>query len=344
MPWDMRMDPAFADYTQKRARQQALQGMSPSWMMSALAQLIKFREQGGLAGLMGQEPVQTKADRIMANKGSNEDLMDVYGGFAGIMAGPGAKTANLMKLRLAKRMAKAGTDRKEVWEKTGWFKGLDDKWRFEIPDTGAKLKVEPSKYRPDSRPMGDILHHPELYKAYPHARDIPTKFDILEYSGLRGAYSPHYRDISLKGSEPASNVRGTTLHELQHAVQHREGFASGGNAGTATSLSEPLKWRHREVQGEIWKVEDNQFMTAAAKTFKLKQLNREADALLKRIKDLEDPTDVYTRLMGEVEARNVEARNVEGRVRWRNKQEAPWVTEDVPAYRQVFAPWTEPFF
>lgn len=50
------------------------------------------------------------------------------------MAGENAKTADMNALKQAKRMLRSGESIEEISKKTGWFVGMDGRWRFEIPD------------------------------------------------------------------------------------------------------------------------------------------------------------------------------------------------------------------
>ncbi len=52
-------------------------------------------------------------------------------------AGEKARTADKKALEEAKRMAANGADADAIRRKTGWFKGMDGRWRFEIDDSGA---------------------------------------------------------------------------------------------------------------------------------------------------------------------------------------------------------------
>lgn len=53
-------------------------------------------------------------------------------------AGPKAKTANSTTLQQAEQMEKDGRSNEEIRQETGWFRGSDGQWRFEIDDSGAK--------------------------------------------------------------------------------------------------------------------------------------------------------------------------------------------------------------
>lgn len=79
------------------------------------------------------------------------DRPDILGGVLGrmnnakdkfsfIFGGEKALGANKAKLKTARDMAKNGADESEIWAKTGWYKDIDGKWKFEINAEGGKLK------------------------------------------------------------------------------------------------------------------------------------------------------------------------------------------------------------
>lgn len=95
-------------------------------------------------------------------------------------AGRAAKTADLAALDEAVKMEKRGLRPETIREGTGWLRGPDGKWRFEISDHEARMLTpsEQSAKRaaPDSPPdltIGDVLHHPALFEAYPDTASIP---------------------------------------------------------------------------------------------------------------------------------------------------------------------------
>lgn len=55
-------------------------------------------------------------------------------------AGQKASTANLEKLKNAQEMETLGADMESIRKATGWFKGMDGKWRFEIDDSKAEFR------------------------------------------------------------------------------------------------------------------------------------------------------------------------------------------------------------
>ena len=79
------------------------------------------------------------------------DRPDILGGVLGrmnnakdkfsfIFGGEKAIGANKAKLKTARDMAKNGAKDDEIWAKTGWYKDIDGKWKFEINAKGGKLK------------------------------------------------------------------------------------------------------------------------------------------------------------------------------------------------------------
>ena len=70
----------------------------------------------------------------MVGKGAPKGAVTMFGGV-------NAKTADKNALKMAQELDSVGADRREIWDATGWFKGADDKWRFEIDDNGAHRRT-----------------------------------------------------------------------------------------------------------------------------------------------------------------------------------------------------------
>lgn len=136
-------------------------------------------------------------------------------------AGERARTADREKLDMAKKMEEEGKTRREIYDKTGWFRGADDKWRFEIDDSQMQ-------YRYAGVPgLSAYLQNTELFEAYPELRNVTIKFEKLK-NGVRGIYNKEENEITL--DESLKEEPGTVLlHEIQHAIQKIEGHASGAN-------------------------------------------------------------------------------------------------------------------
>ena len=156
-------------------------------------------------------------------------------GSLGVFGGMKAATADAAQLAKAREMSGIGMKEQSIWESTGWDKGPGGDWRFEIPDRNANLYGQyltphwtielPSGVDPPK--LGDVLHHQALYDAYPALKDIAVHSTSI--SGVLGWYDGHEGVIGLKSGLTPEAARSTLLHEIQHAVQHIEGFPKGGN-------------------------------------------------------------------------------------------------------------------
>jgi len=171
-------------------------------------------------------------------------------GSLGMFIGKNAKTWDSIAAAKAIQLEKAGVDARAIWQQTGTWKAPDGMWRQEIPDASAGFRMDfnsvvPSKsnaYMPvRDLPIGGAFNHPELYAAYP---------DILRTGRMEVAKSPDWMPASSNSGSQRGNqftvrnkteegARSTVLHELQHAVQQREGFAPGG--GESQFYAEILK-------------------------------------------------------------------------------------------------------
>jgi len=137
------------------------------------------------------------------------------------------------QLKTAQTMEDWHFEPEQIRAATGWFKGADEKWRFELSDKGASFKADfaamSDKLFADASRLGDVLDHPELFKAYPAAADIKfVKFlPWLDFDkSLQGSFDgKNTISVTSYAKDPLS----TLLHEVQHWVQRQEGFATGGN-------------------------------------------------------------------------------------------------------------------
>lgn len=225
-------------------------------------------------------------------------------------------TTRLDNLGVAREMERQQKDAKAIKLATGWERGGDGKWRYEIVD--GELKKEPNvkeKVSSDGEvhyetTLGEILDNEELYRSYPELRMLPVSIQQMD-GGVSGIYlpsgymslsmglyrhrtkpgdvrreieqiesTPEYKEYSkyFEGDMPDAYIgredeweeamneaeakffeselgkryhdlmwgdkrkaysygfdevgKGVILHEVQHAIQHIEGFAMGGNSTT----------------------------------------------------------------------------------------------------------------
>lgn len=184
---------------------------------------------------------------------------------AGVFIGKNAKTWNKAMNDLAQQMEKQGASAEQIWEKTGNFRGAEGQWRQEISDAAAKFRTnfdasvasKANQYKGGIEgPIGGMLTHDELYKAYPELlrtdRMTVTKMpEWLPESVQTGLHSRTFggkgrTDIRAKTEQAALD---TTAHELQHAVQNLEKFPAGGSE-SMFGLGEEAFQKYRLLAGE----------------------------------------------------------------------------------------------
>jgi hypothetical protein len=164
-------------------------------------------------------------------------------------AGRKALTADKYALSTAQQRLDNGDDAETIRQDTGWFKGVDNRWRFEIDDSEASIKKPfPTKgqlwgdtYELANKnrveqgksfglKLSDIIDHPKLFAAYPYLQELSVTSRNKDGASfvLKTNYDAAY--ISIGKDVPMYDVMTTLLHEVQHAIQIDEGFAEGGSA------------------------------------------------------------------------------------------------------------------
>jgi len=317
-------------------------------------------------------------------------------------------------LATAKQMESGGKDAKAIKLATGWERGKDGKWRYEIPD----LKLTLSPYYTGETKLGDIVDAPELFAAYPDLKDINVEVGENPLSRVKGStgikrikdggiyerakgnienyptyedYRAHleakkekylkkieeqgdaelledtrnwmddaiarskekYDNWAYVASHPneitsidiylnndgSSDLASVLIHELQHVIQGKEGFARGGNIRSILDDIEVRDTFIREVRSDLANVEEllakvqynkqhdeevaiiagllgkseedaRAYLNAEEARLKLKKLNFEHlfEMLENENMSHEKAFEYYQRIAGEVEARNAQRR------------------------------------
>lgn len=186
-------------------------------------------------------------------------------------AGRNAENADLDALHEAERYEMQGVDAETIRQKTGWFRGADGKWRWEIDDSGTETDTKWNFLRnPDAKRynelfekaylydtataedlnelqildknlkgvrksplyLDEIVKHDKLFEAYPTLRDVKVRFEA-NTGNKEGSYHPEENEFVLRTGLKLEpeKLKNTLIHEIQHAIQKQEGFARGANPG-----------------------------------------------------------------------------------------------------------------
>jgi hypothetical protein len=310
-------EPSFLDKLQKAwanpPKGLSLIGMARSMYDAAQmpGQVLQY------GGNMSQEELTRAGIEFAMNFGAGGSLVPKPTNSLGIFGGRLAKTANLEKLTKAEQFEKAGVDPDTIWKATGWGRGKDNKWRFEIDDSKAALKPDARERLAGSEnalgsTLGSVYHHPELFKAYPGLEDA-LRIGFMKDPKPGNLGQNLGRKVELNPNRDMFQMDSTMLHELQHTVQNLEDFAKGNNAAKPKEyIKDSLlnKWEGGEISRDQY----------------IEALNK-----LKLLPD--DKAALYRQSAGEVEARSVQARMAYNKLK--RAIRSPWRDEDVPRQSQI---------
>ena len=215
-----------------------------------------------------------EGDVIPPSKRFNSRKQDVRFMFAGEKGAAEADKAEEQTIRMdnldvAKKMLETKKDAKAIKMATGWERGADGKWRYEIPDFNFKKSIEMPKYF-QRMTLSNIMDNDsdkrmnamyQLWKPYQgvefHVQRVPA-FTIQQEEERKDHLSAYTENdngrvaVTLilgknyidgnKISLDKPEIKRILNHEIQHVIQAKEGFAQGGN---------PLKSNYHALAGEV---------------------------------------------------------------------------------------------
>ncbi len=240
---------------------------------------------GVAAGAISINALKKMAPKLFEEEASNGSVK------AGLFAGEKAKGYDV-----AKDAGKTFTGK------------YDKQKRFEIDDSKATFhgsdlkKLNGGEYGNEEYKLETLLDHNKLFENYPEVKDIKVQFD----KDTKGA---SFESVNVNGQETNSlikvnsnlsdeEMKSAILHEIQHAIQKKEGFARGGSAqefyNDAKRKIDLLKYELEFEPDDF--IRDKKFA-------ELSKLEKEFENGAK-----EEAFKKYQNLAGEIEARDVQAR------------------------------------
>tara|TARA_R110002126_G_scaffold56694_1_gene151179 strand:- start:302 stop:2326 length:2025 start_codon:yes stop_codon:yes gene_type:complete len=216
-----------------------------------------------------------------------------------------------------------------------------------------------------------FLNHPELYENYPDIGTIPTHItsDMFN-SGAGGEFGGNYINLNPEYAYALESGKSIELHELQHAIQKREGFAKGASPSEFIADYEKNRARlpvvenyvdqHKNIASDEarWAIQRNEPIVEQAMQW-AKQQGEWTDAMpiQKKVQEyILDQDDMFKRLRQEhsdlkygigkltpyeryrIEAGETEARAVQTRMNMTPEQREArpfWLDYDVPEAYQI---------
>lgn len=184
-----------------------------------------------------------EGDVIPPSKRFNSRKSDIRFMFAGEKGAAEADKAEEQTIRMdnldvAKQMEEAKKDAKAIKMATGWEKGVDGKWRYEMPDAKIKDTIDVGggnivkRFEEDmlwtDGKLEDAVDAPKLFEAYPQLKSIKIHTDaVMNDMPSNGEYNPQTKTITIHADE-LKYLNSILNHEIQHVIQREEGFAHGG--------------------------------------------------------------------------------------------------------------------
>jgi site-specific DNA-cytosine methylase len=201
-----------------------------------------------------------KGDVIPPSKRFNSRKSDVRFMFAGEKGAAEADKAEEQTIRMdnldvAKQMEVSKKNAKIIKMATGWEKGVDGKWRYEMPDAKIKdmkdigggnivKRFDDDMLWNDGK-LTNVIDAPGLFEAYPQLKDVRIDTDaIMNDMPSNGNYNAKTNTITIHADE-LKYMNSILNHEIQHAIQYIEGFGKGGSP-------EQMEKEFKEAQDE-WK-------------------------------------------------------------------------------------------
>jgi len=152
-------------------------------------------------------------------------------------------------LQVAKEMEAEGENAKTIRIATGWEKGAEGKWRYEVPDNIPFLKDtvrQVSKFISENQIEDNVYQKAnyflpaELLSLYPQLNEVTIQFNKNE-NEQQGNYNPKTKTISVNIGVYPQNTVSVLLHEIQHVIQDIEGFERGGNVEMMNTPNDVLE-------------------------------------------------------------------------------------------------------
>lgn len=215
--------------------------------------LFRFIGEQGAANLDAAEEANTRLDNLavareMEKSGKSAKSIKIATGWE-----RGADNKWRYEEEDFEYIPKGNAREKSLLEREPWHKELmslsdkvyngeklsnEEEVRFdELSKKETELKD--SLKKSDIKFLDDYVSDNTLFKEYPELKQVKVEFyDGSFFDG--GSYSHHDMTIRINNNSPL-DAKSILVHEVQHAIQHIEGFSRGGNSRTYRNYLNSIK-------------------------------------------------------------------------------------------------------
>lgn len=195
--------PTQAAPAAKTTQAQTTQTTQEAAQEAATREASQAQEAQAKSGEMTpDEYLESLRDQLARGEISEDEFSDLFDEYYNggterqySFAGQKASTANLEHLKNAQEMETLGADMKSIRKATGWFKGMDGKWRFEIDDSGmeyrntaGEIEARDAASRRTLTPEERINQAPDLGDENTVFAEDGKSYSISEVEGTKRKY------------------------------------------------------------------------------------------------------------------------------------------------------------
>lgn len=250
-------------------------------------------------------------------------------------------SVRLDNLAAARSMETAGKDALAIKMATGWERGTDGKWRYEIPDIKVIRQPEMTVSRTEEgdvwykTKLGELIDAPELFTAYPQLANIEVGIQTLP-KGESGSYHNNVLILNIDTYKDKKEDVKKRIGEIERSAEYKE-YSNVFDAEDATEAEMntamkkffdsdigkeyyELMWGKgstekafgksarsvlvHEIQHAIQNIEG---FAKGGNLIIGERISKQRDSLTDWQRNL-SPGEAYFNIAGEVEARNVQKR------------------------------------
>lgn len=153
-------------------------------------------------------------------------------------------------LSIAQEMEIQDKDALTIKMATGWERGTDMEWRYEVPDFFWKQKVLNQAYSYGmATPFSALVKDERLLTMYPELKSYKLFVKLLPQGATTLCYFDEANKtlvVPIINGDENYDLESVLIHETQHFIQRMEGFERGSNVQAASG------WlNYQRTSGEV---------------------------------------------------------------------------------------------